>query len=107
MVLEVDSRVDSGSILDHIWTQSEEPHKTAEFDLHLAVGRALRLEYTNIRVLEVYWVGTGIAPPHPPGHPIPRVHPSPPGITQAHRTAVSGTEEYGRGAQIRRPTHFK
>ena len=67
----------SGSFWDPIWTLSEKPHKIAVFHLHLAVGRALRLNMTNNGVLGGSWLGTGIAPPRPTLVPIPRVHPSP------------------------------
>ena len=80
-VWEVDSRVNSGSILDLFWTQSEKPHRWVRNCLHLAVGRVLNLIYTVYGTLGMGWVGTGIAPlqthpaPHYPGY----TPPLPPG----------------------------
>ena len=67
----VDSGVDSGLILGHIWTISRKPHRKPGISLHLAVGRALRLNKAKYGSLEVYWWGTGIAPlqAHPHTHP--------------------------------------
>ena len=80
-VWEVGSRVNSGSILSQFWvnsrTLSQKSHHSTENCLHLAVGRALSLEYVKYGVREGPRVGTGIAPPSHPLVPIPRVHPSP------------------------------
>ena len=100
----------SGSILRHSWTLSgpylRKPHETVSFTLHLAVGRALSLEYTNIGVLGGSGGVPGIALPGTHPATAPRVHPSP-HLARRHRhgglsTAVSN----GRGAHIRRTTLF-
>ena len=81
MVLEGHSGTVSGSFLDPIWTLSQKPHHLTRFYLHLAVGRALRLDLAQLWVPGGYWVGTGIAPPGPS-------HPHYPGYTPpAPRTA--------------------
>ena len=55
----VDSRVNSGSILDHSGTLSGKPHKTVKNCLHLAVGRAYLREMTKYGVLGGSWVVPG------------------------------------------------
>ena len=49
---EVDSGVNSRSLLVNSRTLPRKPHKTVIFSLHLAVGRALGLEYTKYGVRE-------------------------------------------------------
>ena len=69
------------SILGQFWTHSgpylRKPHQCTGFYLHLAVGRALRLEYTEYGVLGMVLGGYRYSPSQYPTHPIPRVHPSP------------------------------
>ena len=79
----------------------------SRFTLHLAVGRALRLELTKYGSLGGYWGVPGIALPDPPSIPIPRVHPLPTHPARVHLGARVSGVEYGRGALIGRPTHFK
>ena len=71
----VDSGVNSELILGQFWTLSQKPHQMSQKSLHLAVGRALSLEYVKYG----YWEGavgsTRYSPSrHPPSYP-PRVHP--------------------------------
>ena len=52
MVLRVDSEVILGPILGPYLRNLKKPHRTVNIPLHLAVGRAFSLKYTNIWVLE-------------------------------------------------------
>ena len=89
-------RVDSGSILGHSGPYSRplsrKPHLKHENCLHLAVGRVLISEYTNIGVLGLVLVGTGIAPLQ--AHPIPTTPgtPLPPLSWLAGEWLLRGTE---------------
>ena len=79
-VWEVDSELILGPFLDPIWTISEKPHKLVNIPLHLAVGRAFRLNMTKYGSLEQCWWVPGIAPlpahpyPHPGYTPSPHRH---------------------------------
>ena len=81
--------------LDPFWTLIKKPHQKPQNCLCLAVGRALRLNMTNIWVLGWFWVGTGIVPLPTHPVPIPRVHPPYPGYTAGH--ASTGTRAVPAG----------
>ena len=74
-VREVDLRVILGPFWVHLRVISEKPHRIPQILLHLAVGRALKAKYDEIRVLGHAGWGTGIAPPPTHPAPLPRVHP--------------------------------
>ena len=104
-------RVNLRSILGqsegHSWTQPTYLSLGPGNSLHLAVGRALSLKYTNIWVLGWLWVGTGIALPATPPVPTTPGTPLPPPTWSHVRRCCSRQAKCGRGAQIRRPTHLE
>ena len=71
------------------------------------MGRVLRLDYAKYWSWEGTGWGTGIAPSRPHPSTIPRVHPSHYPATGVMTEHVRAASKYGRGAHIRRPTHFK
>ena len=107
-------RVDSRSILGHIEVNSRPYLRKPHRNLKIAfiwpwVGSCLKN-----RLNRGSWDGPGLVPgialpgTHPPPHPgyTPRCRRRPdPHVSTAAR--VSTPEQYGRGAQIRRPTHFR
>ena len=103
---EVNSRVNSGSIMGRFWVNSRKPHDIPQIYLHLAVGRALSLEYVKYGVLGGYWLGTGYSPPPThPATPHPGYTSSPAVRSPGANRSVSQTIKC-RGALIGSPTLF-
>ena len=106
MVQKGHSELILGPILDPFLDPSEKPHEIAVFHLHLAVGRALRLNIDEYGPWEGTGLGTGIALPGTHPRPIPRVHPPYPALALAVADPAPRRTKPCRGAHIRPTTLF-
>ena len=107
VILEGHSGLILDPYLDPFWTLSEKPHELTRKALHLAVGRAFNLKYTNIGVLEVPGWVPGIAPPGTRPAPYPGYTLLPLLLGPASAARSVSQTKYGRGALIGSPTHFR